>query len=583
MENQVVDHDRAIPLRTGRRRAFLGVAAAVALAITCSIASTDVAAAGGSSKLSLPQLEPAEAGTLLECASLSEFEFPSTVITGASVVAAGALSNRGEPIGEHCRVTGYMNDRVSPVDGNVYRIGFEMRLPRDWSGRYLYQANGGLDGSVVTATGGVGGGESGLQMGMAVISSDAGHSGALGPTFGLDPQARLDYGYQAVGTLTPMAKALVEAAYGRGPDRSYMTGGSNGGRHTMVGAARYADEYDGFLAIAPGFNLPRAAVAQIWEAQQLNTVATVPGDLASAITPAERQTIADAILSTCDQLDGLVDGMVQAGERCQQVFSLARDVPTCAGDRDGTCLSAAQKQVLTDIHEGARTSAGEPIYSSFPFDPGLTQGGWSFWQFVAPLFLDSGAVGFVFTSPPDAQTGPGYTFSVDVDRIAANIYESSGIYNQSAMEFMTPPDPARLDTLRDRGGKLMVIHGASDGVFSVDDTAAWYEALDGNYRNRAGEFARYYEVAGMGHVSGGPATDRYDALQALVDWVEQGEQPDRITAWVNPGNAEVPADWSSDRSRPLCVYPAIARYQQGDPESATSFKCTGDKPQTNGY
>jgi pimeloyl-ACP methyl ester carboxylesterase len=585
MRNQVADRDRAIALGAGRRRTLIGVAAAVTLAIAGQTAPGDVAAApGGSAKPALPQLEPAEPGELQECASLTEFDFPSTEITSASVVAAGTLQNRGEPIGEHCRVTGYMNERISPVDGRTYRIGFEMRLPSDWSGRYLYQANGGLDGSVPPAIGGVGGGESGLQMGMAVISSDAGHSSALGqtPFFGLDPQARLDYGYQAVGTLTPMAKALVTAGYGRPPDRSYMTGGSNGGRHTMVGAARYADEYDGFLAVAPGFNLPQAAVAQIWEAQQLNTVATTPGDLSTALTPAERQTIADAILSTCDKFDGLVDGMVQASERCQQVFSLARDVPTCADDRDGTCLTAEQKRVLADIYEGARTSTGAPIYSSFPYDPGLTQGSWSFWQFFAPLVLDSGAVGFVFTSPPDARLGAGYTLSVDVDRIAANIYESSGIYAESAMEFMTPPDPARLDTLRDRGGKLMVVHGAADGVFSVDDTASWYEELDGNYRNQAGEFARYYEVTGMGHVRGGPATDQYDALQALVDWVEQGDQPDRITAWVDPNNGEVPAEWSSDRSRPLCVYPAIARYQQGDPESATSFMCTGDKPQTNG-
>jgi hypothetical protein len=33
-----------------------------------------------------------------------------------------------------------------------------MRLPNDWNGRFFYQANGGIDGSVVTATGPVGGG-----------------------------------------------------------------------------------------------------------------------------------------------------------------------------------------------------------------------------------------------------------------------------------------------------------------------------------------------------------------------------------------------------------------------------------------
>ena len=46
-----------------------------------------------------------------------------------------------------------MFQRVSPVDGNAYAIGFEMRLPNAWNGRFFYQANGGIDGSVVPATG----------------------------------------------------------------------------------------------------------------------------------------------------------------------------------------------------------------------------------------------------------------------------------------------------------------------------------------------------------------------------------------------------------------------------------------------
>ena len=45
-----------------------------------------------------------------------------------------------------------------PVDGKTYAIGFEMRLPKAWNGRFFYQANGGLDGNVVTATGEIGGG-----------------------------------------------------------------------------------------------------------------------------------------------------------------------------------------------------------------------------------------------------------------------------------------------------------------------------------------------------------------------------------------------------------------------------------------
>ena len=152
-----------------------------------------------------------------------------------------------------------------------------MRLPKDWNGRFFYQANGGIDGSVGTATGGIGGGgplNNALNMGFAVLSSDAGHVGSQGPFFGIDPQARLDYGYQAVGKLTPMARSALKTAYGKEPDRSYLGGCSNGGRHAMVAAARYAEQYDGILAGDPGTRLPLAAIANIAGAQKYNALAT---------------------------------------------------------------------------------------------------------------------------------------------------------------------------------------------------------------------------------------------------------------------------------------------------------------------
>ena len=46
-----------------------------------------------------------------------------------------------------------MYSRISPVDGQQYQIGFEMRLPLDWNGRFLYQGNGGTDGNIAQAVG----------------------------------------------------------------------------------------------------------------------------------------------------------------------------------------------------------------------------------------------------------------------------------------------------------------------------------------------------------------------------------------------------------------------------------------------
>ncbi|MGJ7496740.1 tannase/feruloyl esterase family alpha/beta hydrolase [Variovorax sp. RT4R15] len=566
------------------------LAAAVALG---SVALLAACVGTGRSDGPLPQLAAARPGTLQACTDLAARAARAGVVyTSVTSVAAGpvAVGTASQPAPAHCLVLGRMAERKSPVDNNTYAIGFEMRLPVAWNGRFFYQGNGGLDGAVVPAMGGIGGGApttSALQMGFAVISSDAGHAGSLGPLFAIDPQARLDYGYNAVAQLTPMAKNVIAQAYGRGPDRSYIGGCSNGGRHAMVAAARSAGEYDGILAGNPGFNLPRAAVAQLYGAQQYAKVASAQTpaglpDLQSAFTPAELTMVSNKVVAQCDALDGLADGIVSDVKACQARFKLDAAVPTCAaGVRDGSCLSAPQKTALNNVFAGARNSAGRAIYSSFPFDSGIGGSNWRDWKFNSSQTRDPGAVGFIFTSPPLAARPGGLAFALgfDMDRDAPLIDATGGVYRESAMAFMTPPDAANLATLRNRGAKLMVYHGTSDPVFSSDDTAAWYERLQAANGGNATAFARYFPVPGMNHCSGGPATDQFDMLSALVGWVERGEAPASVTASArgagsSAANAELPAGWSATRTRPLCPYPQVARYKGGDPERATSFSCS---------
>lgn len=557
---------------------------------TAAIAAALLSACGGSDDNrppALPQLAAATPATLAgTCEALAtSAAFANTTIASATTVAAGTLTVAGTPVPAHCLVTGSMFQRTSPVDAKAYAIGFEMRLPLSWNGRFFYQANGGIDGTVVPATGGVGGGgglTNALAQGFAVISSDAGHSGGA-PTFGIDPQARLDYGYQAVGKLTPMARHTIQAAYGKAPDRSYIGGCSNGGRHTMVAAARYADQYDGFLVGGPGFRLPLAAIANIKGAQTYNAFVTTPGDLSTGFTAAERKLVSNAVLAKCDALDGATDGQVQDTAVCQTVFNLQTDVPTCSGARTGSCLTAAQKTGIGQLFAGATTSTGSRIYASFPFDAGLDTAGWAFWKFTAPLALDAGAVGLIWQVPPeDAATfnGPAFALGGNVDAMLAKVNATNATYTESALSFMTPPTPSNLATLRNRGAKMMVYHGTADPIFSSNDTQAWYTQLNSVNAGQAASFARYYQVPGMNHCSGGPATDQFDMLTPLVNWVEKGQAPDAVTASARgPGNAggvnaDVPAGWAPNRTRPLCTYPAVARYRgTGSLESASSFAC----------
>ena len=561
------------------------IAALSSTLLACNSSNNDI------SPVEIPQLSPATAANLSgNCNDLaaSMSALANTTITSSSEVAAGELMVAGNDIPAHCLVTGSMFERVSDIDGNVYAIRFEMRLPLNWNGRFYHQGNGGIDGSVVTAVGDAGPGNlsNALYQGFAVLSSDAGHSGALGPAFGVDPIARLDYGYKAVEKLTPMAKELISIAYGKGPDRSYFGGCSNGGRHTFNTFARMPDEYDGYLAGAPGFRLPYAAIANIFGAQRYLSVATDPSDISTGFTAEERNVVATAALVKCDDLDGINDGLIGDVEACQSVFSLD-DVPSCSSERDGTCLSSQQKEALSPIFSGAITASGEAFYAPFPFDTGIASPDYNFWDFFAPLVLDSGGVGLIWGVPvadPATFNGPEFALTGSIDDMLTSIESTDDVYTEAASSFMIPPNNAEaLSAVRDRGAKIMVYHGVSDAIFSALDTINWYNNLTANHNDDASDFARLYLMPGMGHCSGGAAVDQVDLLTPLVAWVESGIEPEGLVATArgagNPGgeNPAIPASWAADRTRPLCAYPTVARYNadagNGDVESAESFSC----------
>ena len=189
----------------------------------------------------------------------------------------------------------------------------------------------------------------------------------------------------------------------------------------------------------------------------------------------------------------------------------------------------------------------------------------------------------MFSTPPKPVAGnpPALIKSLldyNFDTDAPKIFATDAKYTESAMQFMTPPNATDLSPFKARGGKMIVYHGNSDPVFSVNDTINWYEALNRNHGGKAADFARLFTVPGLNHCQGGPATEQFDMLTALVNWVEKGQAPDSVRATARPGvNPDVPATWQSNgtpRSRPLCPWPQQARYKgTGDINAADSFIC----------
>src|ERR1700674_4069795 len=70
----------------------------------------------------------------------------------------------------------------------------------------------------------------------------------------------------------------------------------------------------------------------------------------------------------------------------------------------------------------------------------------------------------------------------------------------------------------------------------------------GGNNHGAGTVRKY---PGMQHCGNGPGPNEFDALGALVRWVEGGIPPDSILASHKTLGVV-------DRTRPLCPYPAVA-------------------------
>lgn len=374
----------------------------------------------------------------------------------------------------------------------------------------------------------------------------------------------------------------TRAYYGQPQRYAYFQGRSEGGREALLMSQRYPEHYDGIIAGDPTLHLPLGPLAGIHTTQLFAGLAKRLGKSLPDGQPAIGQSFSDgdlllvrnAVLKACDALDGLSDGIVDNLPACTaprvHVQLLTAQCPGAKGD---SCLTADQIQTLETEYAGAVDSKGRQLYSDWPWDPGM--GGvsatdksysqaWRSWWLGSPSATANNAIklsfvsaiSVLYTSAPkvpvaDSDALP-FSLAYDFDTDPAKIYGTSapgvtpGYRPSSASMYST--DATDLSPFKRRGGKLMVYHGGADSSVSLNDTLRWYEGVARQMGGSAQDFARMYVVPGMNHCRGGPATDSFDMLPQLVQWVEAGTAPDSVLAKAsNPGYFNVGA-----RSRPLC-------------------------------
>ena len=123
-----------------------------------------------------------------------------------------------------------------------------------------------------------------------------------------------------------------------------------------------------------------------------------------------------------------------------------------------------------------------------------------------------------------------------------------------------------------RGGKLLMYHGWADQqVAPLNSITYFNDVVDASGKDAAGKSIALYLVPGMGHCQGGVGTDSFDKVAALEEWIQTGNAPAKIVAAHRTAG-------TPDRTRPLCQYPQVAKYNgSGSIDDASSFSCAAGR------
>ena len=549
---------------------------------------------------------PVVAARPLGCAETAA-SVAANPVSGAVIRITKAEDQAATPtVKAHCLVEGAVNERISAVDGQAYSLKFRMRLPvaGDWNGKFFQESVGGSVGAL-TAVFGLTSGmtTSAFSRGYSVIMGDSGHDTALnqdpnagGPSsFARDPQARTDFGYASYDLVARVGKALSKAYYAQDASRSYFSSCSDGGRQAVGIAQRYPQHFDGIIAGAPAVDIPHMTAYVPHLLQTLAPLARAGGHVDASGRPlinkvysnGDLQLVSKAILAACDGLDGLEDGIANNIDACTDAAVMPRlNALTCVGAKADSCLTGAQISALQKAMAGPRNSAGVQVYPGHNWDPGIggmlgttfNNGFRAFWfgaydspvNTATKLTLSAPQAAMLWKSPPTPMPIPAYIdyfMNYNIDDTEASITRKTPLYTQSVAEWgmMKHGD---LTAFRQRGGKMISWIGNADPAVRPRDTIDWLKGVDARQGGRAGDFLKLFVVPGMNHCAGGVATDRFDMLTPLENWVERGVAPASVMAEAsNPGYFGV-----ASRSRPLCPYPQFARYNgSGDINVASNF------------
>lgn len=520
------------------------------------------------------ELGAARVPLAVACSRLRDMQVPNTTIQLAQEDSSPSrLAGRGERGGRGAGGRGAGRgaqpatsaDKEAPicrVRGSIAptptsRILFELWLPLSgWNGKFAAVGNSGWAGGIVPARL-----AEQLKHGYAVAETNTGHRQAPdlidAARFAFEqPEQLVDYAYRSEHELTVVAKAIVEQFYGKRPAFSYWIGSSTGGKQGLIEAQRYPADYDGILAVAPPLQFTTLKAAY------LHKLLVAARESATYLPDSALRLLHEAVLTACDNLDGVPDGVLTDPRRC--MFSPA-SIRCGAGQPHPRCLSPAQVTAAAAKYDGLK----DPRTGS-SIAHGLSRGSELKWgPEIDPADPNPRAISYfrwlVFRDSTWDWTSFDFSHESDLRAFLESETRYAPVFNG------TNPN---LHAFERRGGKILHVHGWNDeevpALYSIDYFESVISAFDSGRGAPATvqdvqRFYRLFLAPGRGHGAG--AVD--PSLQAALEqWVERGIAPDEVTTSHAEGGVE--------STQLLCPYPKAARYSgKGDPTNAKNFACAG--------
>lgn len=501
--------------------------------------------------------------------------------SGAQVLSATiveAINTGANAADKYCK----LKLAIRPVDRNAPDILVQLNLPTAWNGKALMFGGGGYNGTIRDPAGNVPAGaadrQTPLARGYATFHSDSGHQAGgkyvglystLDGTFGMNDEALRNFSGDFIKKTRDAAVFVIAAHYGRKPLKTYFAGGSTGGREVLAGIQKWPEDFDGAIALYPAWN----AASLNLQFGRISKALAAPGAFPNS---KKLKMLHASVLATCDELDGVKDGLISNPAACKFDPATVR----CPGGRDtgDTCLSdpqiAAMNTYNSAINFNYPLGSKETSYPGFNVYAGVDAAGTAPVTSLLALNTEAPASPPTFNMPFMAQFWDMWVRYFVARNASLNALEldpeSPGKYQQRISELTALQDINKTDlsTYYKKGGKLLIAHGTADPLVSTRASQDYYLRLNQTMGARqVNDFVRYYEIPGFGHVIGTDWTAAWDSLTALENWVEAGEAPrDQVVADTNAA--------TKGRTRPLCEFPSWPRYNgSGDVNSASSFAC----------